>query len=303
MTESAIERVRQELGAGPVVADEVPAELGALLRGAGTLVRRGPGWGIELLTPTGAVARRAHHLLRAVGAEPTVLVREATNVQRRTYGVVVAPVDTAAVGSRLGLLDEAGRPRATAPAEHRAEPAAMVRGALLGAGSVSAPGRPSHLELRATSAATAQQLAAVVEELTGTSPSIGRTRSGVRATLKSRTAIVALLERAGAPRAAAVRRDVAERRRLRADAQRLTNADAANVARAVAAAGDQVALVERVVAEVGWEALPDELRDVALARLANPAASLGELGQLCDPPVGKSAVHRRLARLRTLLEG
>jgi DNA-binding transcriptional regulator WhiA len=58
--------------------------------------------------------------------------------------------------------------------------------------------------------------------------------------------------------------------------------------------------VEAAIANVGWDALDDDLRGVALARLANPGASLAELGELVDPPVGKSAVHRRLKRLEAL---
>ncbi|WP_432214637.1 helix-turn-helix domain-containing protein [Salmonella enterica] len=46
----------------------------------------------------------------------------------------------------------------------------------------------------------------------------------------------------------------------------------------------------------------EELRSLALARLVNPTASLAELGELCDPPVGKSAVHRRLRRLEQLAD-
>ncbi|MFT5223641.1 MAG: DNA-binding protein WhiA, partial [Glaciecola sp.] len=89
---------------------------------------------------------------------------------------------------------------------------------------------------------------------------------------------------------------------LRNEANRLANADAANVQRAVAAASSQVAAVEMAVDTIGWGGLPDDLRTVALARLANPAASLSEVGQLCDPPIGKSAVHRRLKRLSDLAQ-
>lgn len=301
MTGGATEHIRQELGGLAPDGRLVPAELGALLRGAGTLAKRDGAWSVEVLTPTGAVARRAHVLLRSVGVEPTVFVREATNVARRTYGVVVPSSSTPQLGRLVGLLDDAGRPRPTAPDAHLAHPAALVRGALLGGGSVSAPHRPPHLELRTTRVATAEQLADVVASIVATRPSVGPTRGGSRAVLKSADAITRLLEAAGARRAAEARAELAQRRRMRADAQRLANADAANVARAVAAAGEQVELVERAVAEVGWDGLAEDLRDVALARLANPSASLTEVGRLCDPPIGKSAVHRRLGRLRDLL--
>lgn len=296
------DEVRQELAALPLDASAVPAELAALLRTAGRLARDSHGLRLELQTTTGATVRRAHGLLRSLDATPTLVVREATNVEQRSYGVVLGPPAAAAVGRLLGLLDDDGRPRGTAPADQVAHPAAMVRGAMLGGGSVSAPRRAPHLELRTTREDTADQFAAAVLELVGTRPSVGATRAGHRAVLKSRVAIADLLGAVGATNAYIAHEEQLVRREVRAEAQRLANADAANVRRAVAAASDQVRLVEHAVDVLGWDQLGQDLRDVALARLANPSASLAELGQLCDPPVGKSAVHRRLGRLRDLVE-
>ena len=60
----------------------------------------------------------------------------------------------------------------------------------------------------------------------------------------------------------------------------------------------------RMIVDPGYRpALPEELRAVGLARLVNPSASLAELASLTDPPLAKSTVHRRLARLRSLLDG
>lgn len=296
----ATDRVRQELAALAVVDGEVEVEVGAILRAAGSLARDADGLRLELWTTTGATARRVHLLLRHMDAAPTVLVREATNVAGRTYGVVVGSPVAAALGTRLGLLDDAGRPTAVAPDGHEAVPAALVRGALLGGGSVSGPRRAPHLELRASRRATAVQLGRALAAL-GVEATVTTARSGHRAVVKSGSAIADLLAALGATQAWLAHEEQLLRRQVRADAQRLANADAANVRRAVRAASDQVRLVERAVDRLGWEVLGEDLREVALARLANPSASLAELGQLCDPPVGKSAVHRRLARLTELL--
>lgn len=293
--------VRQELAGVAVDAAGAEAELGALLRSAGTLRRSAHATVLELASPTGAVVRRAHRLLQTIGATPTVWVRDATNVARRTYGVTVDR-DLAVVGPRLGLLDGAGRPLPTAPAAHAERPADVVRGALLGAGSVSAPRRPPHLELLTARRATADQLAALVAVLVDVEPSVGETSSGHRVVLKSGAAVADLLGALGATGAYLAHDEQRLRRQLRGEAQRLANADGANLQRAVDAASGQVAAVERAVDLLGWEGLPDDLREVALTRLANPAASLSELGGLCDPPIGKSAVHRRLARLRRLVD-
>lgn len=296
------DEVRQELAALPLEPGGVTAELAALLRTAGRLARDSEGLRLELHTTTGATARRAHHLLRHLDATPTLLVREATNVEQRTYGVVLGAPAAASVARLLGLLDEDGRPTATAPPDQVERPAAMLRGAVLGGGSVSDPRRPPHLELRTSRRDTAEQLAAAIRELVAADASVGATRTGHRAVLKSGVAIADLLGALGATSAYIAHEEQLVRREVRAEAQRLANADAANVRRAVAAASEQVRLVEHAVSVLGWDVLGQDLRDVALARLANPSASLAELGRLCDPPVGKSAVHRRLARLRALVE-
>jgi DNA-binding protein WhiA len=89
---------------------------------------------------------------------------------------------------------------------------------------------------------------------------------------------------------------------VRGEAVRLTNADEANLRRSVAAAMEQVAMVEAAVAELGWEALPSEIAAVARLRLGHPEASLAELGALLDPPRSKGAVLARLRRLEDLRE-
>jgi len=302
MARGSTDDVRQELARLEVDAAAAEAELGALLRAAGTL-RRGDGRSVlELASGTGAVVRRAHRLLQQLGVHPTVWVREATNVTRRTYGLVLDPAASPGVAQLLGVLDAAGRPLPTARQRHLARPADVVRGALLGAGSVSAPRRAPHLELLTARRDTADQLADLVAGLVDVRPSVGQTTAGHRAVLKSGAAITELLGALGATGAYLAHDEQRMRRQLRGQAQRLANADQANVRRAVEAAGDQVAAVERAVDLLGWDGLPEDLRGVALARLANPAASLAEVGGLCDPPVGKSAVHRRLARLRDLAD-
>lgn len=300
----ATDAVRQEL-ARLEVTDPAAAvvELGALLRAAGTLHRTGAGTSLELASTTGAVVRRAHRLLQLLGVQPTLWVRDATNVARRTYGVALGTATSAEVGVRTGVLDDAGRPAAVAPDRHLDHAVDVVRGALLGAGSVSAPGRAPHLELRTARLATAEQLATLVARIVGVRPSVGTTAAGHRAALKSGAAVGDLLGALGATDAYLAHDEQRLRRQVRGEAQRLANADAANVRRAVRAAASQVATAEAAVAAVGWDGLPEDLREVALARLANPAASLTELGELCDPPVGKSAVHRRLGRLREVSQG
>ncbi|HSK23072.1 MAG TPA: DNA-binding protein WhiA [Egicoccus sp.] len=310
MSGSFTEDVRQELARLPLGADrEARAELAALFRFAGSLTVTGGPAGIrrrlEVTTGSGAVARRTFALLqRCYGLRPELMVRAPGGVHRRsTYGVRVE-VGADHVAGDLGLLDAAGRPRDGLPADlARAASIAYLRGALLAAGSISDPGRDPHLEIVARSSETARSLARLIGRcVDGTARALdeegGRERH--RVVLKSGATIGDVLAAVGATVAFLRWGDRRLRRQLRGEANRLANADAANLRRTIETAGAQVRMIEQVVAAAGWDALDDGLRVVALARLANPTASLQELGELIDPPLGKSAVHRRLRRLEVL---
>lgn len=310
---SFTDRVRQELARLDLRGDAVGrAELAALLRFAGSLHLVGIGGGVarlrmEVETTSGAVARRTFALLQATHEVRAELrVRAPGGVRRRsTYGVLVGEDVAAQVALDVGLVDADGRPRRSAPADLVLGDlgSAYVRGAFVAAGSVSAPGRPAHLEIAVRNPEAAEQLRDLVQDRAGGRGTVSETDTGHRVVLKSGAAIGELLAAIGATSAFLAWEEQRLRRQLRNDAQRLANADAANVRRAIDAAAGQIAAVERAIDRLGWEALDDDLRQVALARLANPSASLSELGELCDPPVGKSAVHRRLRRLEELAEG
>lgn len=299
MSGSFTEAVKQELArsALPPPDDGGRAELAWTLRCAGTLVRSGNPLrsALVLETTSGAAARRAFALLHeGYGRRPALQVRAAGGVRRRTTFALRVDDDADRLAVGLGLLDDRGLPRPASP--ERTHPAAAVRGALLGAGSLSAPGRAPHLEIVCHDPDGARALAATATEVVaGRFTVVEDPRPRVVA--KSGATIGAVLPAVGAPDAAAAWGEQRDRRRLRADATRLANADAANLARTVRAAAAQVEAVERLVTAHGWDDLEEELRGVALARLTSPDASLTELGQLTDPPLSRTTVHRRLARL------
>lgn len=300
-TDTFTSAVRQELVSRPLGEDaERWAELAAIVRCAGRLVRRGgdPGTALTVVTTSGAVARRTYALLQERGASrPELVVRAPGGVQRRTtYEIRLGPEAAPAVARELRVLDRGGRlvtDLPVMPGEREAIP--FLRGAVLACASFSAPQRPPHLELAPGSAAVAQGLAALLDPEVNGNVAVASGRD--RVVVKSGEAIGEILVLVGATSAFLRWDEQRMRRQLRGEANRLANADAANLRRTIEAASAQVRAVEQVLAELGWDALDDELREVALARLANPGASLQEVGQLLDPPVGKSAVHRRLRRL------
>ena len=86
----------------------------------------------------------------------------------------------------------------------------------------------------------------------------------------------------------------------RAEANRLANADHANLVRTSRAAQEQLEARAALQAEGALERLPERLHEVARLRLRFPQLPLRELAAKCEPPTTKASVHRRLRKLQEL---
>ena len=78
---------------------------------------------------------------------------------------------------------------------------------------------------------------------------------------------------------------------------RRVNFEAANINRTVKASLKQQEEIQYIEEVLGLDQLEKALREVAKRRLQYPDASLEELAQGLDPPIGKSGVNHRLRKL------
>ena len=83
---------------------------------------------------------------------------------------------------------------------------------------------------------------------------------------------------------------------------RKVNCETANINKTVNAAVKQVEDIELIRERIGLDNLPENLREMALLRLEYPEATLKELGNYLEPPVGKSGVNHRLRKLSAIAE-
>lgn len=291
--------LREELARRPGDPEEVrAAETATALRHGGAWLRRGrhsgPAWAFE--TPVAPAARRVRAAVAARTQDPpTFEARRPGGLTQEAWWRVV--VEDAVVLAELGLTDAEGRPRPpTTPTDDGAQ-AGVVRGALLAAGTLSAPGQAPYLEARAPSQSSADILVEALATL-GVPAVAGARGDGWRVVVKSGESIGDLLAKLGAHATFLAFDDGRLRRQLRGEANRAANAERANLSRSVEASSRQSAAIARLIASISLDELPEDLREAALARLANPGASLAELGRLLG--VGRASVHRRLVRLETL---
>ena len=88
----------------------------------------------------------------------------------------------------------------------------------------------------------------------------------------------------------------------KAGANRVTNADHANLVRTSRAAHTQLEALRRLEREHRLDELSPRLRETAELRLRHPSLPLRELALKCRPAASKAAVHRRLQKLIQLAE-
>lgn len=91
-------------------------------------------------------------------------------------------------------------------------------------------------------------------------------------------------------------------RDMRNNVNRVVNCETANLNKTINAALKQIEDIKLIKKMHKFEALSDNLKEIAELRIENPEASLVELGQMLKKPVGKSGVNHRLKAISSIAE-
>jgi DNA-binding protein WhiA len=301
------EDLRNELaGIAPTRDCDRLAELSGLFHAAGSIHLRGRGEvSVHLDLVSSAVARRAFSLLRALGIDSEIRTYRRPAFDRTTRFQLHVPgtAKTLRLLHQAGVLDAHHRPLERPPKRVVGRGccrSAYLRGALLGGGSLSGP-RDPHLEIRAGGVDGAEFVAAVAAQAGAAMRVVDRGRYAA-AYAKGTETIVDVLGAAGAADAVLVLEERSVLSGTRSNANRLANADHANLVRSSRAAHAQIQAVRRLEKSGQLELLAPTLRELARLRVRHPTLSLRELARKCDPPATKASAYRRLRKLQQLAE-
>ena len=177
---------------------------------------------------------------------------------------------------------------------------AFLRGAFLAGGSVTAPEKGYHMEITTAHQAVARETYALMEEVVGFYPKIGRRGANAVLYLKQSDLIADLLTFLGAPVSGMGIIEAKLEKELNNRVNRRCNCDDANTSKVVDAAQEQLNAI-RILRERGiFDKLPTKLQQAAVAREQNPESSLTELAGMMDPPITKPAMNNRLKRIQML---
>lgn len=177
---------------------------------------------------------------------------------------------------------------------------AFVRGAFLGAGSVSDPENGYHLEF-VTSESKAEILTGILEK---SNLSWGMTdrRGSKLVYIRKGDDVVNCLALMGAHQALMEMENVRILRASRNQANRATNCDQANLNKQLSAGARQAAAITAYSLKHSLAGLPRDLQEIGRLRMLNPDVSLEELGKMLSTPVGKSGANHKMRKLMQIID-
>lgn len=301
------------------------AELSGMIAAVATIIVDEAGkLAISIKTENPSVAGRCYQLIKKLYSYKAKIKIEKTKKfkEHRAYNVIVDdPKAARRILSDCEILsfNHAGQAffANQVPEKFKQQPTqikAYIRGAFLGCGSVSNPEKNYHLELVGkkttvpsrttdrTAAASGEQCAFLqsVKEILNDfdiKANLIHRKSHWVLYLKEGASVADFLSVIGAHRGLLEMENIRIVKEMRNDVNRQVNCETANLNKTVAAAYDQVADIQIIKERLGLRNLPQNLYDIAELRLNYPDASIKELGERLDPPVGKSGVYHRLKKL------
>lgn len=172
----------------------------------------------------------------------------------------------------------------------------FLRGIFLASGSVNAPDKGHHLEIKTDSEAGADELAVFLAE-NGFDAKVSKRRSANIVYFKDGDTIFAFLSFIGAQKCAFDFLEVMIEKQVRNDCNRKTNFDTANIQKAANAGKRQLAAIRYFYDNGKTDMLSDALAYTARLKAENPSLNMNELAALHVPPVTKSCVNHRLTKI------
>jgi DNA-binding transcriptional regulator WhiA len=178
---------------------------------------------------------------------------------------------------------------------------AYIRGAFLAIGSISAPEKGYHLEFVTANEKKAKQLQEMIQSFGIEAKTILRKKYHV-VYMKESEAIVDVLNIMEAHVALMKLENLRILKELRNTVNRRVNCETANINKTLDSSRKQQEDILLLKEKYGLENLPKGLQQIAQIRLEEPEASLKELGEMLEPPIGKSGVNHRLRKLSELAD-
>lgn len=287
------------------------AELSALIKMTGTIQLAGKNRiSIKLITENAAIARKIFTMLKNNFDIHTQVAMAKNRQLKKNYSYTLLVDSEAASEKILKDLDIIKDNRSSFRINQRIPQniikndcckKAYLRGVFLGGGSISDPEKTYHLEVVTNNKGYAEDIKNLINTY-GLNAKIVIRKNSYVVYLKEGENIVDFLNIIGAHNALLNLENVRIYKEMRNNVNRIVNCETANLSKTVNAAMRQIRNIKYIKENSSFNKLPKNLREIAEMRLSHQDASLKELGEMMNPPVGKSCVNHRLRKLDEIAE-
>ena len=207
-----------------------------------------------------------------------------------------------AVFEKLGINDQGSKKRINfANFQNPCCFASFVRGAFLASGTVTDPEKEYHLEFSVSSKRLAEDLIKLFDEYEPT-PKIAQRSGAYTVYFKSSADIEDILAIIGATEKSLQYMGTKMYKDIRNTVNRKVNFEKANLTRTVIAATKQYEAIAFIKEKIGFDALPEELQEIARLRYEDRELSNAEIARLLPESITVSGVNHRFKRLIKIAE-
>lgn len=173
---------------------------------------------------------------------------------------------------------------------------AFLAGAFIAVGTISDPEKEYRFDIILDEKEDAEKLMEYFSEFDVTSR-VRERRNKFVLYIKEGEQIFEALAVMGAHSAMMKFENVRILKEMRSSVNRQVNCETANINKSINAAMKQIEDIEYIRDNTGLDSLDDSLKNIAVMRLKNPDASLADIGEMMEPPVGKSGVNHRMRKI------
>lgn len=170
-----------------------------------------------------------------------------------------------------------------------------IRGCFLGGGTITNPNNNYHLEINLNNNTKANYVLNILEKF-----NIRAKIMNNSATLyiKEGEEISKLLAFIGASKNMLKFEQVRVVRDMKNSVNRLVNCETANLNKTIDTSVEQISYIKKLKKANKFETLSKDLKEIANLREENPNATLAELGNMLEKPIGKSSVNNRFKKIK-----
>src|SRR5699024_5978329 len=283
-------------------------ELAAIVRLAGSIQITGyRKLNLKITTELNSIARKVFKLLKQnFGINTTISVNKNQMLKRNNSYVLIVTSEMGAENllRKLGILEQEDGfytvnkvPESLLKNEECIR--AFIRGAFIGGGSISDPGKNYHMEFVTNNEDFAKSLKDLINKLGFNCKVVSRKNNFV-VYLKESEQISDLLNIIGAHNALLSLQNTKIVKAMRNNVNRIVNCETANLSKTVNASVRQIENIKLIQDTIGISSLPENLQEIARIRLECEDMTLKELGEMLEPPIGKSGVNHRLRKIEEI---